>query len=1101
MRKHFLILMLLALLPLAGWAATAYTSPEGVTFKVGDATITTTDAYLEYSATQKDLPVPATIKVGEEDRDLVLGESLVEYKWYKTTVTNGTVVKTGEALAKLEDAGTYICEFKINLGNQQSNRTTTLTIKKFDLNVTAPSNNADGYFHVTYGSALPTDLKATYGAWPDALKVTDEDDEDTKAEKETKIKNLINAFGTLSFTSNYVAKTTGAGATGIKLTPRITDLNSGNYEFVAVSKDIVVDKKSLEAEDANFTVIIEELTYNGGKQTPVPTVKDVDLDKELVYDAETTTNNEFTLSYYDENPDNDGAAAVIEANYATKLKDARDYWVKITGAKNYEGSIVKPYKVNQKSLWITSKSNNIDYSGQVIADYKTDLAGFATFEGLVTGDKNANGTPITTAYKKTNETYASINIYMKKGDKTYDNSNAANTPKDAGEYEVKFKASTTDNSAIFTNYRVVFVESGKFTINKCKVVVKVRQDLGKLFGEVSALESGVTPTAENANEYIESITGFPDSYTDATYTYTEVFYNPYPTLKLGAKNADGTYPVIVDFSKAKVGLKKANTSAPDSYTITALANGTANYEFDYVAGKFTIGKGRMAVRPINVEDAVYGGEKKTLTVSAYGGTTADNTAVEKFLKDALEISEKGLPFNADGSVNEQANDDDKVDYPAAGQYIISFNLKKLDAKKLAEWNDKYYFEYFNESKYIIKKAPLTIKLGEQSLNVGEKAEALVKDDKTITIKGLQYDDKADALYANVKFKFAGVAATGTPATQEQEANPYAYVGTDGKLTEDAATYKADENAAKGFFAGAITLSEATVFANYSWTATAVTNGDLYVSNAIVAGLALDEQEVTDETADDAEDYTYSAKDRLIKANNQKQNVTVKIYRSQKIANTTYSWKAQQFNALVLPFDVTVAELSAQFGYAIVNVVNPEKTTDGNIYWSLAWDRIDANTPFVVRTVADINGDYENGGKVLSFQKKTIKYVEAPSVPAGQGYQVVGAYAPYTIDNTSAAKQRFFGDNKDHGIKADSELTWTIYPFDAYLDYTGNTSGREVTLTFEDLNGGTTSISSVELARDAMPAAEGWYTLNGIKLQGVPTEKGVYIQNGKKVVIK
>ena len=31
--------------------------------------------------------------------------------------------------------------------------------------------------------------------------------------------------------------------------------------------------------------------------------------------------------------------------------------------------------------------------------------------------------------------------------------------------------------------------------------------------------------------------------------------------------------------------------------------------------------------------------------------------------------------------------------------------------------------------------------------------------------------------------------------------------------------------------------------------------------------------------------------------------------------------------------------------------------------------------------------------------------------------------------------------------------------------------------------------------------DGWYTLNGVKLQGVPTEKGIYIRNGKKMVIK
>lgn len=31
--------------------------------------------------------------------------------------------------------------------------------------------------------------------------------------------------------------------------------------------------------------------------------------------------------------------------------------------------------------------------------------------------------------------------------------------------------------------------------------------------------------------------------------------------------------------------------------------------------------------------------------------------------------------------------------------------------------------------------------------------------------------------------------------------------------------------------------------------------------------------------------------------------------------------------------------------------------------------------------------------------------------------------------------------------------------------------------------------------------DSWYTLNGVKLDGEPTEAGVYICNGKKVVIK
>ena len=52
------------------------------------------------------------------------------------------------------------------------------------------------------------------------------------------------------------------------------------------------------------------------------------------------------------------------------------------------------------------------------------------------------------------------------------------------------------------------------------------------------------------------------------------------------------------------------------------------------------------------------------------------------------------------------------------------------------------------------------------------------------------------------------------------------------------------------------------------------------------------------------------------------------------------------------------------------------------------------------------------------------------------------------------------------------------------------------------NGETTGI--VSLTPDPSPKGEGsgyWYTLDGRKLQGKPTQKGLYINNGKKVVIK
>ena len=225
-------------------------------------------------------------------------------------------------------------------------------------------------------------------------------------------------------------------------------------------------------------------------------------------------------------------------------------------------------------------------------------------------------------------------------------------------------------------------------------------------------------------------------------------------------------------------------------------------------------------------------------------------------------------------------------------------------------------------------------------------------------------------------------------------------------------------------------------------------------------------------------------------------------RAQAIGSSNFTWGAKEYQILVLPFNVTVSEISAQLDYAVVNVVNKDKATADNIYWSLEWGTIPANTPFTVRTAEAIPA----GGKTLSFTDKKIEAPETayPSVDAGNGFKVVGAYEKYIIDNSSAEKERFYAGGKHYGIKASSANTWTINPFNGYIDLSGSATAPEsVTFTFEDIDGSTTAIRSItaETAGAAQTYGEGWYTLNGVKLQGAPVEKGVYIKDGKKIVIK
>jgi hypothetical protein len=56
----------------------------------------------------------------------------------------------------------------------------------------------------------------------------------------------------------------------------------------------------------------------------------------------------------------------------------------------------------------------------------------------------------------------------------------------------------------------------------------------------------------------------------------------------------------------------------------------------------------------------------------------------------------------------------------------------------------------------------------------------------------------------------------------------------------------------------------------------------------------------------------------------------------------------------------------------------------------------------------------------------------------------------------------------------------------------------------DFGDGTpTAITDLRLAGDATssPSSNAWYSLDGRRLQGTPTQKGVYIHRGRKIVVK
>ena len=250
-----------------------------------------------------------------------------------------------------------------------------------------------------------------------------------------------------------------------------------------------------------------------------------------------------------------------------------------------------------------------------------------------------------------------------------------------------------------------------------------------------------------------------------------------------------------------------------------------------------------------------------------------------------------------------------------------------------------------------------------------------------------------------------------------------------------------------------------------------------------------------------------------------QNVKVKINfsaRARTLGTKAREWQANTWVTMTLPFDISVADLSKALGYAIVNVIDPGRTeisgTGSKFYGKLTMkggngkdDVLAANKPFMVKTADAITGTVKFGTQTIVAPENAA----ALSVKAGKGAMFTGTYTATKVDNSNDAKFWFLMGNDDRWAYIPSTVAdgifWNIVPFEGFIDMTNanaTASAPNMTFYFEEIDGSTTAIKSINAdSLNGKMDAEGWYTINGIKLESAPTQKGVYIKDGKKVVIK
>ena len=236
------------------------------------------------------------------------------------------------------------------------------------------------------------------------------------------------------------------------------------------------------------------------------------------------------------------------------------------------------------------------------------------------------------------------------------------------------------------------------------------------------------------------------------------------------------------------------------------------------------------------------------------------------------------------------------------------------------------------------------------------------------------------------------------------------------------------------------------------------------------------------------------------------------YKEQEIwVNYTRSFTAGTTSTVCLPFAYTKKEGDGSF-YAFTNI---EKV--GSDYVATMTEpgttTLTANTPYLY--LPNATGDVDFGGA----------YTIPASIEAGtttsNGWTFKGTYS--TIEWTDAPAEPTYGFSaqdqagiyQGEFVKVGSYVR--IKPMRAYLEYIGSDSQwagvrgknrvaaklpESIKVRLIGADGTVTGIGTISTKTGEGTIDNGaWYSLDGRRIEGKPSTKGIYVNNGNKVIIK
>ena len=222
------------------------------------------------------------------------------------------------------------------------------------------------------------------------------------------------------------------------------------------------------------------------------------------------------------------------------------------------------------------------------------------------------------------------------------------------------------------------------------------------------------------------------------------------------------------------------------------------------------------------------------------------------------------------------------------------------------------------------------------------------------------------------------------------------------------------------------------------------------------------------------------------ANNDKNTMSV-------ILKDRTLYKDGKWNTICLPFNVTLE--NSPLAGATAKTLTDATMTGTTLTLSFGDDvtELTAGTPYIIKWDNDVNQPTLTEDNLI-FTNATIDKTDRRIVKADGNVKFIGYYDAFTV-NTPANDDIYYLTADD--LLKHTSVERTLNACRAYFQFTENTANARYVL---NIDGDATGI--LEDAKLPKESSENvWFDLQGRRLNGKPTENGLYINNGKVKFVK